>query len=145
VIPAVAGLTRIGRQRFFAGNVAGSALFILVLMMGGYLSVERTHVTSAVGPVAFEAGLFVLAANVGVKYARKRRFVKNLYKARISAQDLKQLLDSGQPVVILDLRHPLDSVTDQRTLPGAIRVLPDDVTARADVLPKNQEIVLYCT
>ena len=145
VIPAVAGLTRIGRQRFFAGNVAGSALFILVLMMAGYLSVERTHVGSAVGPVAFEAGLFVLAANVGVKYARKRRFVRNLYKARISAQDLKQMLDSRQPVVILDLRHPLDSVTDQRTLPGAIRVLPDDVTARADMLPKNQEIVLYCT
>jgi rhodanese-related sulfurtransferase len=95
--------------------------------------------------VAFEAGLFVLAANVGVKYARKRRFVRNLYKARISAQDLKQMLDSGQPVVILDLRHPLDSVTDQRTIPGAIRMLPDDVTARADMLPKNQEIVLYCT
>ena len=71
--------------------------------------------------------------------------MKNLYKARISAQDLKQMLDSRQPVVILDLRHPLDSVTDQRTLPGAIRVLPDDVTARADMLPKNQEIVLYCT
>ena len=71
--------------------------------------------------------------------------MKSLYKARVTPQELKQMLDAGQPVVILDLRHPLDSVTDQRTLPGAIRVLPDDVTSHADALPKDQEIVLYCT
>ncbi len=47
--------------------------------------------------------------------------------------------------MILDLRHPLDSIADPRTLPGAIRVLPDEVTSRADTLPKNEEIILYCT
>ena len=145
VIPAVAGLSGIRRQRFFAVNLAGTALFLLALMLAGYLSIERIHVARAIGPIAFEAGLFLLAANVGVKVVRKRRFLRELYKIRITPQDLKQMLDKGQPVVILDLRHPLDSVTDPRTLPGAIRVLPDDVTARADILPKNQEIVLYCT
>jgi len=47
--------------------------------------------------------------------------------------------------VILDLRHPLDSVTDPRTLPGAVRVLPDEVTAHAGLLPKDRDIILYCT
>ncbi len=145
VIPAVAGLSGVGRQRFFAANLAGSALWILVLMLAGYLSIERIHVASAVGPIVFEAGLFLLAANVGFKVVQKRRFLQDLYKARITPGDLKQMLDDRRTVVILDLRHPLDSVTDPRTLPGAIRVLPDDVTARADILPKNQEIVLYCT
>jgi membrane protein DedA with SNARE-associated domain len=145
VIPAVAGLTGISRQKFFAANLAGSALWILVLMLAGYLPAGRIHVAADVGPIAFEAGLFLLAANAGVKYAQKRRFLKELEKARIAPQELLKMLDSGQPVVILDLRHPLDSVTDERTLPGAIRVLPDDVTSRADMLPKNQEIVLYCT
>jgi rhodanese-related sulfurtransferase len=55
------------------------------------------------------------------------------------------MLDSGEKFVILDLRHPLDSVTDPRTLPGAVRVLPDEVTKRSDLLPKDEEIVLYCT
>ena len=55
------------------------------------------------------------------------------------------MLDSGEPVVILDLRHPLDSLSDPRTLPGAIRVLPEEVTSRADTLPKDEEIILYCT
>ena len=145
VIPAVAGLSGVGRKRFFAVNLAGSILWILALMLAGYLSVERVHVGSAVAPIVFEAGLFLLAGNVGVKYVQKRRFLRELYKARITPQDLRELLDSGQPLVILDLRHPLDSVTDPRTLPGAIRVLPDDVTSRASALPRDREIILYCT
>jgi membrane protein DedA with SNARE-associated domain len=145
VIPAVAGLSGVGRQTFFLGNVAGSALWILPLMLAGYLPVEHTHVAPAIGPLAFEVGLVLLAGNVGIKYVRKRRFLQDLYKSRIAPQDLRELLESGQAVVILDLRHPLDSVTDPRTLPGAIRVMPDDVTARADALPRNQEIILYCT
>jgi hypothetical protein len=145
VIPAVAGLSGISRKKFFAVNLAGSVLWALALMLAGYLSVERVHVASAVAPIVFEAGLFLVVANVGVKYMQKRKFVRELYKARITPKDLLELLDSGQPAVILDLRHPLDSVTDPRTLPGAIRVLPDDVTSRASDLPRDREIILYCT
>lgn len=145
VIPAVAGLSGVGRQRFFVTNVAGSALWVLAMMLAGYLAVEQVHVASAVGPIAFEAGLFLLAGNVGLKYVQKRRFIKALYKARIAPQELLQMLGSGDKLTILDLRHPLDSVTDERTLPGAIRVLPDDVAGRAGSLPKDQEIILYCT
>jgi rhodanese-related sulfurtransferase len=55
------------------------------------------------------------------------------------------MLEASAKIVILDLRHPLDSLADPRTLPGAIRVLPNEVTSRADILPKNGEIILYCT
>ena len=145
IVPAIAGLSGVGRQQFLFVNIAGSALWIFVFLLAGYLPVERIHVGSAVAPIVFEAGLFFLAANVGLKYVQKRRFVRDLYKARIEPQELLRMLDSRQPVVILDLRHPLDSVTDERTLPGALRVLPDDVTSHADILPKDREIVLYCT
>ncbi|HEY6307445.1 MAG TPA: VTT domain-containing protein [Candidatus Angelobacter sp.] len=145
VVPAVAGLTGVPRQNFFLANTAGSAFWIFVLMLAGYLPVEHVHVAPAIGPLLFEASLVLVAGNVGVKYMRKRRFMKDLYKARIAPQELRQMLDSGQKVVVLDLRHPLDSVTDERTLPGALRVLPDDVTSRSELLPKDREIVLYCT
>ena len=145
VVPAVAGLSGIERQHFFVINTAGSALWIVVLMLAGYLPVERMHVASAVAPIVFEASLAVLAANVGIKYMQRRQFLKELYKSRITPQDVRQMLDSGEKIVILDLRHPLDSVADPRTLPGAIRVLPDEVTSRADMLPKDEEIILYCT
>jgi len=58
---------------------------------------------------------------------------------------LREMLDSRRGVVIVDLRHPLDSVTDPRILPGAIRMLPEDVTEKANTLPRDEEIILYCT
>ncbi|MGC2694385.1 MAG: VTT domain-containing protein [Candidatus Angelobacter sp.] len=145
LVPAVAGLSGIERQHFFVMNVAGSSLWIVVLMLTGYLPVERLHVASAIAPVIFEASLAVLAGNVGIKYLQRRRFLNELYKSRITPEEVRQMLDSGTAVVILDLRHPLDSVNDPRTLPGAIRVLPEEVTSRADTLPKDEEIILYCT
>jgi membrane protein DedA with SNARE-associated domain len=145
VVPAVAGLSGIERQHFFIANAAGSALWIVVLMLAGYLPVERMHVASAVAPILFEAALVALAANVVIKYVQRRRFLKELYKLRISPQDVRQMLDAGEKIVILDLRHPLDSIADPRTLPGAIRVLPSEVTRRAAVLPRDEEIILYCT
>ncbi len=145
VVPAVAGLSGVERQHFFVINVAGSAVWILALMLAGYLPVEHLHLASAVAPIVFEASLAVLAANVGVKYMQRRQFLKDLYKSRIMPEEVRRMIDAGDKMVILDLRHPLDSVADPRTLPGAVRVLPDEVTSRADTLPKDEEIILYCT
>jgi membrane protein DedA with SNARE-associated domain len=145
IIPAVAGLSGIGRQQFLMTNIAGSAVFVLVLMLAGYLPVEHVHVVPHLGVLVFEAGFVLLAANVGVKYVRRRRFLKELYKSRIAPQELKRMLDAGEKVVIVDLRHPLDSINDPRVLPGAFRMLPEDVEKRAGTLPANGEIVLYCT
>lgn len=145
VVPAVAGLSGVDRQRFFVMNAAGSAIWIVVLMLAGHLPVERMHVASAVAPIVFEASLVVLAANVGIKYLQRRKFLKELYKSRITPQDARQILESGERIVVLDLRHPLDSIADPRTLPGAIRVLPNEVTSRAAMLPKDEAIILYCT
>lgn len=145
VVPAVAGLSGVERQHFFWTNVAGSAFWIVALMLAGYLPVEHIHVASAVGPIVFEGALIALAGNVGFKYVQRRRFINALYKARITPQELRGMVDAGVKVLIVDLRHPLDSVTDPRILPGAVRIMPDDLTARAATLPKDQEIVLYCT
>src|SRR5262249_34886956 len=109
VVPAVAGLSGIERQRFFLTNLAGSAFWIVVLLLSGYLPVERIHVGSAVVPVIFEATLAVLAGNVAIKYWRRRSFQKELYKSRITPEEVKRMLDAGENLMILDLRHPLDS------------------------------------
>src|SRR5215510_10604815 len=106
VVPAVAGLSGVDREHFFLTNLAGSAIWVVVLMLAGYLPVERIHVASAVAPVIFEASLAVLAGNIGIKYLQRRRFLNELYKSRITPEQVKQMLDSGQPVVVLYLRHP---------------------------------------
>jgi len=145
IIPAVAGLSGVGRDQFFMTNLAGSAVWILALMLMGYLPVEHLHVVPAVGTLIFECALVLVAGNVGIKYVQRRRFLKELYKSRITPEQLHDMLDSGEKVVIVDLRHALDSIGDPHVLPGAIRMLPEDVAERANTLPRDQEIVLYCT
>lgn len=145
IVPAVAGLSGIGREQFLMTNIAGSALWVLALMLAGYLPVEHLHVVPAVGALIFEGGLLLLGLNVGFKYVQRRRFLDDLYKLRITPEGLREMLDSGEKVVIVDLRHALDSISDPRVLPGAIRMLPEEITQRAGALPLDQEIVLYCT
>jgi len=46
---------------------------------------------------------------------------------------------------IVDLRHPLDILTDARTLPGALQISPEDLEARNQEITRDGEIVLFCT
>ena len=59
---------------------------------------------------------------------------------RISKEDLKQRLDSGAPLVVIDarLKYPYEHSTVK--LPGAIRV---GTGAAAPSLPRDSEVVVY--
>ena len=117
-------------------------------MMLGYLPLQQSFgsgLGTAVGPIVFEAGVVVLVATSGIKYIRKRQFIRDLYKARITPEELRRLMDSNESILVLDLRHPLDSLTDPRRIPGAFRVLPEDVADKVATLAGKGEIVLYCT
>ena len=148
VVPAIAGLTGVSRERFIVADALGSALWIVGLMMFGYLPLQQSFgagLGTAVGPIVFEAGVVLVVATAGIKYIRKRKFIRELYKARIKPQELRTLIDSHESIVIVDLRHPLDSITDPRIIPGALRILPEDVASRVATLAGKGEIVLYCT
>jgi rhodanese-related sulfurtransferase len=50
-----------------------------------------------------------------------------------------------EPPFIIDLRHPLDVLTDPEVLPGALRIGPDELKLHREEIPLDREIVLYCT
>jgi membrane protein DedA with SNARE-associated domain len=148
IVPAVAGLVQIDRKRFLAINTLGSFLWIVAFLALGYLPVKQTHAADlvpAIAPAAIEVLLIFAVGNVVFKYTARRRFMQELYKARISPEELRHMIDEGRKVTIIDLRHALDSISDPRLIPGAIRMLPDDITSQAATLPRDQEIILYCT
>ena len=49
------------------------------------------------------------------------------------------------PPFIVDLRHPLDYLPDPRVLPGAIRISPGEIAAQSEVIPRDRDVILYCT
>jgi membrane protein DedA with SNARE-associated domain/rhodanese-related sulfurtransferase len=94
------------------------------------------------------SGALLAVAVVGFflgRLYRRRAILKKLAAARLEPQELKRLLDSGEQVYIVDLRHPLELLPDPFTLPGALHFSPDDLTARAQEIPRDRDVVLYCT
>ena len=95
----------------------------------------------------FSGALLVLGI-VGffiVRIVRRRMVLKNLVAARLEPEDLKRQLDAGEPVYIVDLRHPLELLPDPFTLPGALHFSPDSLAARHHEIPRDRDIVLFCT
>jgi len=78
------------------------------------------------------------------KYYLRRRFLRALYVARISPQELKQKLDLGEEVTILDVRHALDFEADPYIVPGALRIPAEDLEGYGE-FPKEREVVVYCS
>ena len=64
---------------------------------------------------------------------------------RISVQALRKRLDGGEPVTVLDVRQRETLIADPRRLPGAVHIRPDEVAERWGELPREQDVVAYCT
>ena len=54
-------------------------------------------------------------------------------------------MEAGEEVAIFDLRHPLELDGDSRVLPGARWFDRKLLQAHADQIPRDRDIILYCT
>jgi len=89
------------------------------------------------------AGAFV--AYLGWKVFRRRILYRELRLARITPEDLLQRLERKEPLVVLDLRHQLEFVGDPHVIPGALRMSPEDLDRRYSEIPRDRDVVLYCS
>ena len=64
---------------------------------------------------------------------------------RISVQELKDKIDAGEPLAIVDLRHKVDFAADPEIIPGAFRMDARALQENADPLPLDRDVILYCT
>jgi len=62
-------------------------------------------------------------------------------KPQIAAKDLKERIDKGEKITIIDARHDLDG----QIIKGAIHLPSDQLEAWARTVDKNSVIVTYCT
>jgi rhodanese-related sulfurtransferase len=79
---------------------------------------------------------------VRFKHARDR---KELEQHSITAEELHSLFESHQEVLLFDVRQPLDLLAYPETIPGARRIPPKEVLEKPSLIPKEKEVVVYCT
>lgn len=64
---------------------------------------------------------------------------------RITVDALKAMLAKNRPVTIIDVRVGDTYDNSDSKIKGAIRIPPDEIEARLNEIPRNREIVTYCT
>jgi rhodanese-related sulfurtransferase len=62
---------------------------------------------------------------------------------RIKPQELKEKLDAGEDVIVVDARSR--DRYELRHIPGALSIPQYEIEERHGELPQEGEIVLYCT
>ena len=48
-------------------------------------------------------------------------------------------------MVVIDVRQPLDVLAYSEMIPGAKRIAPKEVMMNPDLIPREQDVVIYCT
>jgi len=149
VAPPLAGAARMERTPFFAYAVTGGLLWSGVLIGVGYALRDQLGV---IGAMLAELGGFSvvllgggLVLYVGFKVLQRHRFIRALRGARISPLELRDQLETSEPVEVVDLRHPIDFATDPYLIPGARRMEPEELELRHSEILRDRDIVLYCT
>ena len=147
--PPVAGQNGMGIGSFLLFDGIGSTLWLAVLLAAGRFFGDLLKRNASLLDWAgrFSGALLVLGI-LGfflVRVYRRRVVLKNLVASRLEPEELKRQLDAGEPVYIVDLRHPLELLPDPFTLPGAVHFSPDALAARNQEIPRDRDIVLFCT
>ena len=149
VAAPIAGQTGMRYRLFAIYDTAGILLWAVTFTLGGrfFGDVLNRHPNALAWVARFGFLLFVLLllAFLVSRFFRQRAFLREIRLARLDPKDLKVMLDNGQPVYIVDLRHPLDYLPDPRTLPGAVLLSPDTLVAHCAEIPRDRDVVLFCT
>jgi membrane protein DedA with SNARE-associated domain/rhodanese-related sulfurtransferase len=149
VAPPIAGQTGMGYRRFALFDAAGILVWAITFILGGrFFGVvlkQHPNAMAWVGRFGFVLFVLLLLAFFVWRFFRQRAFLREIRMARLDPRELKEMLDRGQPVYIVDLRHPLDYLPDPRTLPGAVLMTPDKLVEQCAEIPRDRDVVLFCT
>jgi membrane protein DedA with SNARE-associated domain/rhodanese-related sulfurtransferase len=145
----LAGIIRMPLLRFALFDGLGATLWAGGYVGTGYIfSDELEDVASHLAFLG--RGLFVvllagLLLYIGWKYLNRRRFLHKLRIARISPEELRQRMIAGEDIVVVDLRHALEFESEPETIPGAIHMDPLKLEQAFELIPRDREIVLFCS
>jgi membrane protein DedA with SNARE-associated domain/rhodanese-related sulfurtransferase len=149
IAPPLAGAMRIGWPRFLTLSAIGGAIWVGSGLAAGVLFKTQIQSTlvylDRVGSVTGTVVAALLLSYVLYKWWERRRFYKELRMARISVADLYELIEEGKQPIVVDVRSNTARKLQPQWIPGAIHVPVDDVGRHLADLPRNREIVVYCT
>jgi membrane protein DedA with SNARE-associated domain/rhodanese-related sulfurtransferase len=154
VAAPIAGQTGMPYARFAVYDMAGSAIWALAYLLAGRffgdLALRSERFFSILGHFAVAIFALMVLGLMFYRVWKQRRFLMSVRELRLEPAELFDMIETASrqgniPPFIVDLRHPLDYLPDPRVLPGSVRVSPSDLTTHQSILPRDRDVILYCT
>jgi membrane protein DedA with SNARE-associated domain/rhodanese-related sulfurtransferase len=147
--PPMAGSAGVKASRFLLFDGLGSLLYAgAFMLLGALFSRQLEQVINALAGLGGSALAVVgglAALYLGYKYWQRRRLLGELRMARITVDELRQMQEAGESPVILDLRSLTELDQDSALIRGAIHMTMEEVQLRQQEIPRDRDIILYCS
>ena len=145
----MAGLTRMPPLKFLVADISGAMVWSGTYLAVGYLfrnQLERAaEQAGRMGSWLVLALAISLAIYIAWKYYQRQRFIRDLRVARVTPQELMKMINSGEDLAVVDLRRSLEVEYDNIKVPGAIWIDLDELEQRQEEIPRDKDVVLYCS
>jgi rhodanese-related sulfurtransferase len=154
VAAPIAGQAGISFATFVAYDMAGSLIWCVSwLWAGRFFGDIAKRSQDFFGALEHLAGPLLVASILGVivyRIVKRKQLQAELRGLRLEPKTLMEMIEAAamagqERPFIVDLRHPLDVLSDPYVLQGALRIGPNDLKQRKEMIPLDRDIVLYCT
>ena len=149
VAPPLAGIVGMSAATFALYDIGGTLIWAAV--SAGIGALFSNQLEQLVGLFDQAGGLLLaillagLAGFIAYKFYHRQKFLRHLRMAKISVEELKRRMDAGDAISVVDVRHPLALELDPETIPGAINFTLEEIEHRHQEIPRDRDIVLYCS
>jgi len=147
-----AGMLGTSRVRFVAFDTIGSSIWVGAYAgLGCAFNQQLDRAAALLGKLGVWLGVGILVgllAFVARSLVRWQRFLHQLRLARITPQELKEEMDSGEKVTVIDLLGCPYHPSDRNGIAGAIRINPHKLEQyHGFPIPSDwmdHDVILYC-
>lgn len=149
IAPPMAGLTGMSITRFLVLNTLGATIWAVVFAYIGFVfSHQLVDVAKRfveLGGLAAAILIALFAVFLAVKIWQRKLFLRTLRMRQLHPRDVNAKLESGESVYVIDLRHHHDFNALPYKVPGALRVPMEDIEEHHEAIPRDRDIVVYCS
>jgi membrane protein DedA with SNARE-associated domain/rhodanese-related sulfurtransferase len=149
VIPPMAGAFGIPLGKFIFWDAVGAVIYGVFFLGLGYMFSDQLEKIGGWLARMGGWGLAVVVAlaviYIGFKYLERQRVLRKLRMARVTPEEVFKKQEAGESLYILDLRSTAALKEDPTVLRGAVYMNVGDVPQRYKEIPRDRDVVVYCS
>lgn len=147
--PPMAGVNGMSMGRFLVYDGIGSLLWAgLFAWLGWVFHNQLESLVLRLEELGSWFGALLaggVALYVIVRWRQRNKLIHQFLMSRVSVDELQQLFHTPDAPAVVDLRNAVEVGRTGSKIPGAIWLTVPELRARHTEIPRDREVVLYCS